>query len=91
MNEFIKNQSQKTQNIYGKKNLQDQASLTMIFGLKKELETKKLEELIQPTINKMVQTDFIGIDKEIQVDIPIYNQSRSQKSDSQERTPSRDN
>lgn len=40
MNELINSTNSRTQNIYGSKNMQDQATITAIFGLKKELEGK---------------------------------------------------
>ena len=76
MNEFLNNTSSKSQAIYGNKNMQNQATLTVIFGLKKEIAAKVAQDL-QPMMSKQTQTVPKVTHQEVQVDVPYATMSRS--------------
>lgn len=61
--------SQKSKNVYGATNTQDQGCITDIFNVEKDIVEKEENPLLEPKIHKICQTDFGNTDQEVQVEI----------------------
>lgn len=47
-----------SKNVYGSKNTQDQASITEMFGISKDIVEYDINAKVEPKIHKICQTEF---------------------------------